>query len=129
VLVPLQLRSHFGSMDKPGRAELLRACYYAKHSRRPVVERSHKLQEPVAKGWRNWSTNFAAFGEVARDNDAKWIETPDPKRRTVPCIKRNAGVPALTRIAAKAASKKLKRRYSNAESLLADHVLAHPVGP
>jgi hypothetical protein len=119
MLVCWLLRSHPGSMDKEGRAQLLRACFYAKHSRRPVVERRAKPQERIT-GWRNWSTNFVPFGDIARDNDAKWIETPDPKRRTVPRAKRNAGVPALTRIAAKAAPKKLKRRHATAEALLAE---------
>lgn len=107
-------------MDKAERSELLRARYYSKHGKRPIVERIPKPQESTGKGWRNWSTNFVPFGEIARENDTQWIETPDPKKRIVPRTKGNIGVPTLTRVSTKAAPKKLKRRHANAESLLAE---------
>lgn len=107
-------------MDKEGRAQILRECYYANRSRRLIVARIPKPQEPATKGWRNWSTNFVPFGDIARESSAKWIEIPNPKKRIVPRTKRNAGVPVLTLIAQKAAPKKLKRAFATAEGLLSE---------
>lgn len=47
-----------------------------------------------------------------------WMHKADPKPKIVPRPKRNAGTPALTKIAQKA-PKKLVRTYRNAEEMLA----------
>lgn len=70
-----------------------------------------------SKPWRNM-----AWPEIISDTKRAptWMRQPDAKPQLTPRVKRNAGTSTVTKIAQKAAPKKLVRMFASAETLLAE---------
>lgn len=107
-------------MDKTQRASLLRERFKATggiaYASRLKIQPRHYRPKP--RGWFNWPTNFEAFGEIAKDNSAKWIEKPNPKPISHVKIKRGKRVDPLVQIAKKS-GKKLRKGFVSADDYLA----------
>jgi hypothetical protein len=104
-------------VEKATRAQLLRERFKAKCGLPYVGEGRTRKPERQAQPW------FYSPLPAVEPNTKRapgWVKAPLPKPKTVPRTKRNEGVPVLTRIAEKAAPKKLKRRHATAEGLLSE---------
>lgn len=79
---------------------------------------SGKARKPIreSKPWRNM-----AWPEIIPDikRAPTWMREPNAKPKLTPRTKRNEGTSAITKIAEKAAPKKLVRTFETAETLLA----------
>lgn len=106
-------------MDAKARAKLIRQrlknLFPVAVAPRPVAK-VKRVERPKPGVMR---TAFYGVGILEQDRRKKWVAEPDAKASAAPRTKRNAGVPVLTQIAAKAAPNKLVRTYRDAETLLA----------
>lgn len=102
-------------MEKAERANLLRERFKA-NGGLPYVKSGRArrgfvvLPKPTGRG-------YVSLGPALNGQSSQWVKAPDAKPTMIPPSKRNAGTPVLTKIAAKA-PKKLVRKYANAEAFL-----------